>query len=69
MPLDQALRQSGVFPQAVGPSQAYLRRIGRAKAELILNRLLATDAGLKGGSRLPERVQLEKLLVELAGKV
>ena len=69
MPLDQAMRQSGIFPQAVASGQAYLRRIGRARAEQILNRILATDAGLKGSSRLPERVQLEKLLVELAGKL
>lgn len=68
-PLDQSLKQSGIFPQAVASAQAYLRRIGRAKAEQILNRLLATDAGLKGGSRLPERIQLEKLLLELSGKL
>ena len=67
--LDQALRDAGVFPQAVGASSAYLRRIGRAKAERILNVLLETEAGLKGGSRLPERLQLEQLLLQLAGKV
>lgn len=67
--LEQALRQAGVFPQAVAASQAYLRRLGRVKAEQILNRLLETDAGLKGGSRLPERIQIEKLLVELAGRL
>lgn len=67
--LEQALRQAGVFPQAVAASQAYLRRLGRGKAEQILDHLLATDAGLKGGSRLPERIQIEKLLVELAGRL
>lgn len=67
--LDQALRQAGVFPQAVGPSQAYLRRIGRHRAEKILDLLLATDAGIKGANPLPERIQLEKLLVELSGRV
>ena len=66
--LDQALRSAGVFPQAVGASSAYLRRIGRARAERILNVLLETEAGLKGGSRLPERLQLEQLLLQLAGK-
>lgn len=65
--LDQALRGAGVFPQAVGPSQAYLRRIGRANAERILTTLLETESGLKGGSRLPERIQLERLLIKLAG--
>lgn len=67
-PLEQALRAAGVFPQAVGPTQAFLRRIGRAKAERILTTLLETEAGLKGGSRLPKRIQLERLLVRLAGK-
>ena len=67
--LDQALRSAGVFPQAVSPSSAYLRRIGRAKAERILNVLLETEAGLKGGSRLPERLQLEQLLLKLSGKI
>jgi DNA polymerase-3 subunit delta len=64
--LDQALRQAGVFPQAVASSASYLRRIGRQRAEQILNRLLETEAGLKGGSKLPERIQLEQLLIHLA---
>jgi DNA polymerase-3 subunit delta len=67
--LDQALRAAGTFPAAVAPGQTYLRRLGREKAEQILQRLLATDAGLKGGSPIPERLQLEKLLVELAGRL
>ena len=67
--LDQALRQAGVFPQVVAPSQSYLRRIGRPNAERILNHLLEADAGIKGGSRLPERIQLEKLLLELSGRL
>jgi DNA polymerase-3 subunit delta len=69
MPLDQAMRQSAVFPGAIAASQSYLRRIGRPQAEQILSRLLATDSGLKGDSRLSERIQLEKLLIELAGRL
>lgn len=69
MPLDQAMRQTGVFPQAVGPGTAYLRRIGRARAEQILNLIRATDGGIKGSNSLPERMQLEKLLVELSGRL
>ncbi len=69
MALDQAMRQVGVFPQAIGPSTAYLRRIGRHRAEQILHLIRATDGGLKGSNSLPERMQLEKLLVELAGKL
>ena len=66
--LEQALRQAQVFPQAVGPAQSYLRRLGRSKAERILQKLLATDMGLKGANPLPGRVQLERLLIELSGR-
>ncbi len=68
-PLDQALRQAGTFPQAVVPAQSYLRRLGRHKAERLLQRLLEADAGLKGASPLPDRMQLERLLLELAGRL
>lgn len=67
--LDQALRSASVFPRDVGPATAYLRRIGRAQAEKILAALVETDAGLKGSSRLPERIQLERLLLRLSGAV
>ncbi|HTN03485.1 MAG TPA: DNA polymerase III subunit delta [Planctomycetaceae bacterium] len=68
MPLDEGLRAAGVFPRDVGIVTGYLKRIGRAKAERILGRLLATDSGLKGGSRLPDRMQLELLLLQLSGR-
>jgi DNA polymerase-3 subunit delta len=66
--LDQAMRQAGVFPMAIAPGQTYLRRLGRAKAERILQCLLQTDSGIKGANPLPERLQLERLLLELSGK-
>ena len=62
-----ALRTAGIFPAAVGPSEAYLRRIGFDKASRILQLLASTDANLKGGSRIDARVQLEHLFVVLAG--
>jgi DNA polymerase-3 subunit delta len=68
-PLEQSLRQAGTFPGAVAAGQAYLRRLGRGKAERILQRLLIADAGLKGANPLPERLQLERLLLELAGRL
>ena len=66
--LDQALRQAGDFPAAVNAGQSYLRRLGRVKAEQILQRLVNVDAGMKGANALPERMQLERLLIQLAGK-
>lgn len=66
-PLSAALRSAGVFPRDVDRSEQYLRRIGRPRAERILRFLLEADSGLKGASRLPERVQLELLMLRLAG--
>lgn len=68
VPLDAALRQAGVFPRDLPAATAYLRRLGRPRAERLFTHLLRTDAGLKGTRRLPERVQLEELLIELSGK-
>ena len=67
--LGGALREAGVFPQALGAASAYLRRLGRPKAERLIRHLLDADLALKGGSRLPERLQLERLLIELSGKL
>src|SRR5262249_28121622 len=66
-PLDSALKGAGVFPRDQGAAASYLRRIGRARADQILTNLVTADAGLKGSSRLPDRLQLELLLLRLAG--
>jgi DNA polymerase III subunit delta len=66
-PLHTALREAGVFPNEIGAATAYLRRIGRPRAEKLLQWLLEIDGDLKGNSRLPDRVQLECLLVRLSG--
>ncbi len=68
-PLDSALREAGVFPQAIQAAAAYLKRLGRPKAEKIIHHLLEADLRLKGGSRLPERLQLERLLILLSGRL
>lgn len=66
--LNLALKQTGVFPRDINGSAQYLRRIGRPRAERLFNRLLQADSDMKGGSRLNERMQLERLLVDLSGK-
>lgn len=68
-PLDSALREAGVFPQAVNAAAAYLKRLSRPKAEKIIHHLLEADLRLKGGSRLPERLQMERLLILLSGRL
>lgn len=69
MPLPTALKQAGVFPRDVAAAEAYLRRIGRERAEHILRWLLDADYSLKGGARMPDRLVLEQLFVRLSGKL
>ncbi len=66
-PLNVALKDCGVFPRDIDATARYLRRIGRPRAEQILARLVQADANLKGASRLPDRLQMERLLLDLAG--
>ncbi len=66
-PLSAAIKDAGVFYRETGAAEKYLRRIGRPKAELILHRLANADRDMKGRSRVPDRIQIEQLLVALAG--
>ena len=65
--LSRALATAGVFPKERGESEAYLRRLGRRRASRFRALLLEADADLRGGSALPDRAVLEKLLVKLSG--
>lgn len=65
--LHAALAQAGVKPFQLSAMEQYLRRIGRGQAEKIGQWLLQADLDAKGGSELPERVSMERLLVQLAG--
>jgi DNA polymerase-3 subunit delta len=69
MQLRDALVKAGVKPFNIDAAINYLRRIGRPKAELLFTWLMEADSGLKGGSSLPERLIVEQLLLQLAGKV
>ncbi len=66
-PLGEALTQAGCWANEVQAAQSYLKRLGYAKASQLTRRLIDTDAGLKGASSLNERVQVELLLMKLAG--
>jgi DNA polymerase III subunit delta len=68
-PLEDALRAAGVFPRDIGLAASYLKRLGRSHADRLLPALLQADVSLKGGSKLPDRVILERLLLQLAGTV
>jgi len=68
-PLGESLRNAKVFPRAIDPSGRYLRRVGRPNAERFLSRLMAADGDLKGRSTIPDRLRMERLLVELSGVI
>ncbi len=69
VPLRDALRDAGVFPRDIEVSERYLKRLGRARADQLFARLADADRDLKGGSRMPERMQLEQLLLWLSGQL
>jgi len=67
--LRESLLEAGVKNFVVGAAESYLRRVGRPRAELLYRRLLEVDTGLKGRSALPDRAQMEQLVLQLAGKL
>ena len=67
-PLREAILASGVFPNAIAPVEAYLRRIGFERASRILQLLIEADTQMKGGSRVDPKLLLERLFVRLAGE-
>jgi DNA polymerase-3 subunit delta len=68
-PLSESLVEAGAKPFNVQPLIAYLKRLGRPRAERILQHLLAADIDLKSSSGYSDRMILERLLLQLAGKV
>ena len=66
--LNAALIEAGVHNRELPQWERYLRRLSRRRAEQLYTWLLEIDSGLKGNSRLPERLQLEHLLVRLSGR-
>jgi DNA polymerase-3 subunit delta len=67
-PLAAALEQAGVPPFGAKGAEQQLRHLGRRRADRLYDWLLEVDTGLKGGSPLPPRTLLERLVVRLARK-
>ncbi len=67
-PLAAALEQAGIPPFAVRSGEQQLRHLGRRRANRLYDWLLETDFGLKGGSPLPAKTLLERLVIRLARK-
>jgi DNA polymerase-3 subunit delta len=67
--LSVALERAGVFSNAIGPSEQYLKRLGFERASRMLSLLMEADSEIKGGSRTDPQLLLERLFVRLAGEV
>jgi DNA polymerase III subunit delta len=61
-----ALEQAGVRSFVLQKAERQLRLLGRRRGMQLYRWLLQADLDLKGGSRLPPRVILERLIVRLA---
>jgi DNA polymerase III subunit delta len=68
-PLREAIVAAGVFSNAIGQTESYLRRIGFERASRILQLLIEADSEMKGGSRVDPAILLERLFVRLAGEL
>src|SRR5207253_7626287 len=69
VPLHAALEEVGVRPFNLGGSERQLKHLGRQRALRLYDWLLDVNQGVKGGSQLPPRTQLERLVARLAQKV
>lgn len=68
LPLGPAMDAAKVpgWPKARQSAERQVRWLGRRRLDKLSGWLLDLDLGLKGGNPLPERVQLERLVVRLA---
>ena len=64
--LGMAVERAGFPPYARQGVEQQLRHLGRRRLSRLYDWLLETDSGLKGGSQLPARTILERLVVRLA---
>lgn len=66
MPLGAAMEVAQVWPSKRSNFEKQLRHLGRRRLEKLSEWLAEINLGLKGGNALPERVQIERLMVLLA---
>ncbi|HEY8505813.1 MAG TPA: DNA polymerase III subunit delta [Gemmataceae bacterium] len=68
VPAEAALDQAGVakWPQAREAARRQMRHLGPERLDQLFDWLLEVDLGLKGGSPLPPRLLLERLVVRMA---
>ncbi|MCS6866818.1 MAG: DNA polymerase III subunit delta [Gemmataceae bacterium] len=68
MPLGPAMDAAGIpkWDKIRLATERQLRHLGMNRLQKLTDWLVAINYGLKGGSALPERVQVERLIVQLA---
>lgn len=64
--LDDAMQQAGVPSFAREAARTQLVHLGRHRLDKLYDWLLEIDSGIKGGSPLPDRMQIERFIVRLA---
>jgi DNA polymerase-3 subunit delta len=71
LPLRDALSQAGVLPFKLNDAERQLRQIGRPRTKQLTRWLLAADLAIKGHNSSDDRarMELERLIVRLAGEV
>jgi DNA polymerase-3 subunit delta len=67
-PLRAALAEAGANAWQTEKLEAQIRHLGRRRLLQLFDWMLEADLGTKGGSQLPERLLLERLIVRLARK-
>lgn len=67
LPAREALAQAGVLPFKLGDAERQFRQIGRRRARLLTQLLLAADLAMKGHNSADDRarIELERLIVQL----
>ncbi|MBY0227694.1 MAG: DNA polymerase III subunit delta [Gemmataceae bacterium] len=68
VPGADALERAGIpkYPVARQAAEMQMRHLGKARLDRLFDWLLECDQGMKGGSQLPPRLILERLVVRLA---
>jgi DNA polymerase III subunit delta len=64
--MNEALTQAGILSFAMRGAEQQLRHLGKRRIERVYDWLLELDSGLKGGNELPPRLQMERLIIQLA---
>lgn len=67
-PLDDAMDEAGVakWPQARDSTRKQMKHLGWGRLDQLYDWLIEADQGMKGGSQLPPKLMMERLIVRLA---